>query len=132
MLVALTAACLYAAAAAYQIPIEVLEAVRRVEAGRVGASSKNTNGTSDLGPFQINEIWLPTFTRYWGLASDLETRERLLNDGCANAAAAAAILRYHWLETRHLGRAVGRYHSRTPARASDYLGRVIAKLPPGS
>ena len=50
----LTAACLATAAHAYHLPEIYLYAIVQTEGGRVGQAVHNTNGTDDLGPFQIN------------------------------------------------------------------------------
>ncbi|GEM_PF-7129076 len=66
MLVQLTAVCLMAAAQSYAVPAESLYSVLRVEGGWIGLAKPNlrkdgTVRSEDLGPFQINTSWLPTF-----------------------------------------------------------------------
>ena len=52
----------------------------------------------------------------------------ILLDGCANAYAAAWILRKEYDRTRNIWDAVGAYHSRTPHFRDAYLGRVRKHL----
>jgi hypothetical protein len=129
MLAPLTAFCLAAAAQGYGLPPAALTAILRVEGGRVGQRVANANGTADLGPFQINTVWLDAFTRYWRRPDHAATERLLTDDGCANAWAAAAILKAHWLREGRLDRAIARYHSATPAIGARYLERVLATGP---
>ncbi len=118
-------ACMAAAAAFYHLPPRALPAIHAVEGGAVGVVSPNTNGTADLGVMQINTIWLPDIARAAKLPEQ-KVKDRLVNDGCFNIAAAAAILRMYLNETRgDLMRAIGNYHSHTPALNTAYQERVL-------
>lgn len=118
-------ACMALVASIYHLPPRVLPAIQAIEGGRVGSVSSNTNGSQDLGVMQINTIWLPSLARYTGLAEAL-IRQRLIGDACFNIAAAGAILRTHLDQNGgDLMRAVGNYHSRTPALHDAYRDRVI-------
>ncbi len=118
-------ACMAAAAAFYHLPPRALPAIHAVEGGAVGVVSPNTNGTADLGVMQINTIWLPDIARAAKLPEQ-KVKDRLVNDGWFNIAAAAAILRMYLNETRgDLMRAIGNYHSHTPALNTAYQERVL-------
>jgi len=124
MIVPLTTACLMAAAAGYGVPPAALTAILAVEGGKVGQAVSNKNGSRDLGPFQINSVWLDSFKAYWNMP-DRATVERLLrDDGCANAWAASAILKSHLIYTGRIDRAIARYHSATPPIGAAYLAKV--------
>lgn len=131
MLVPLTAACLIAAAQAYAVPVESLYSVLRIEGGWAGLAKPNlrkdgTTRSEDLGPFQINTAWLPTFTAYWRLSGDAAAYVLLRDDGCAGAYAASAILRYHWQGSGTLDQAVAFYHTGPKGSRSamaQYLSR---------
>ena len=131
MLVQLTAACLMSAAQAYAVPAESLYSVLRVEGGWIGLAKPNlrkdgTVRSEDLGPFQINTSWLPTFASYWKQSSQAAVYGLLRDDGCAGAYAASAILRYHWQQTGSLERAVGFYHTGPkgdPSAMASYLAK---------
>jgi hypothetical protein len=126
MIVPLTAACLMAAASGYGLPPGAMTAILAVEGGKAGQAVTNKNGSRDLGPFQINSVWLDSFKTYWRLP-DRATAERLLrDDGCANAWAAAAILKSHLIYTGRIDRAIARYHSATPPIGAAYLEKVSA------
>lgn len=118
-------ACMALVAAAHGLPPRVLPAIQAVEGGRVGTVSPNRNGTEDLGVMQVNTVWLPALARRSGLP-EAEVRRRLVEQPCFNVAAAGLILRAHLDETRDLLRAVGNYHSRTPALHLAYRARVTA------
>jgi len=57
--------CLLAAASAHRVPPAVLVILLNVEGGKLGRVSANTNGTVDIGPMQVNEIWLPEISQHW-------------------------------------------------------------------
>jgi soluble lytic murein transglycosylase-like protein len=118
-------ACVLAVAAYYHIPPRVFPAIHDVEGGRPGSIHRNTDGSDDLGIMQINDRWVPAFSRYTGLPT-LVVRQRLILDPCFNIAAAGAILRFH-LVARHgdLMEAIGDYHSLTPAYNLAYQAEVL-------
>ena len=126
LLVPLTMACLMQAARHYAVPPVVLEAIRVVENGETGKIRRNANGSSDLGPFQVNSIWIRTLRRKGVRVSF----SRLRDNGCLNAFVAAYILSQ---EERHapehsLRIAIGRYHSHRPGEARKYRARVLREI----
>jgi hypothetical protein len=135
MLAPLTAVCLAAAAHAYQIPQSYLYAILAMEGGQVGQAVPNRNGTTDLGPFQINTSWEVAIARYWRLPVE-EAVIRVRDDGCANAVIASAILRGLTLRAKgDLVKALGLYHSRSYAIAASYREKALRfvgiLVPPG-
>lgn len=116
-------ACLINASAYYVIPPELLLAIRMQEAGTVGKSSKNTNGTYDHGPMQINTVNLPQFAKF-GVKP-----EYIRDDECTNIFAGAYLLRKLMNEhPRDLWIAVGEYHSATPVYRDKYIADVWRRL----
>lgn len=125
MLAPLTAACLAAAAHAYQIPPSYLYAILAVEGGHVGQVVDDRNGTHDLG---INTSWGPAIGRLWSMPVD-DALARVRDDGCANTIIAAAILdRCVIVAGGNFSRAVGLYHSRKADIAAPYREKVFAAL----
>jgi len=114
-------------ATAYQVPEVDLWALLAQEHGKIGEISVNTNRTVDIGPFQINSRWLPSFTKLWRLPSQQDTFERLRDHGCWNAAAAGAIYRYEFDRSGNRRAALGLYHSARPALAAKYLSQLDQK-----
>lgn len=122
------AACIFMAAQTYGIPPAVLLGIYQVEAGRVGQEvGPNRNGSYDLGPMQINTIWLPELATQWGVSVST-ARRWVRDDSCTNVGVAAWILRRHIDETQDLSRAISHYHSRTPNIGDSYKYRVIASM----
>jgi hypothetical protein len=118
-------ACMIATAAFYHLPPRALPAIQVVEGGQVHMASRNTDGSDDLGPMQVNTVWLPWIARSTGL-STVAVRARLIDDPCFNIAAAGAILRTQLDEAHgNLLVAIGHYHSHTPERAAAYRIRVV-------
>ncbi|WP_455289759.1 lytic transglycosylase domain-containing protein [Cupriavidus necator] len=120
--------CLTVASNRYAVPVLVLMAILKVESGgRVGVVSKNSDGSVDYGPAQIN-------SRYW--ARFVESRfgissESLVNDFCQAVLVQAYILRSEANSCLRRGDssiwcAVGRYHSARPDRQAAYVRRVWA------
>lgn len=120
----LFAACLMIAAQTYQVPPQVLVGILHVEGGHIGQQVPNTNGSYDLGPMQINSMWVPQLAKNWGV--DKRTAWKWVrDDGCTNVNVAAWILRGHLSETKSLSLAVAHYHSRTAWRGANYKRKVV-------
>ncbi|MEO8714325.1 MAG: lytic transglycosylase domain-containing protein [Acetobacteraceae bacterium] len=118
-------ACLVAAGNAYREPAALLVILLNVEGGRLGAVSPNTNRTVDIGPMQVNSIWVPKVAQHW--ATTQRTAYLALRDNfCANVEAGAWILRIGLDEARgDLWEGVGFYHSHDPDYRRTYLASVL-------
>jgi hypothetical protein len=121
----MVASCLSAAAAAHHLPPAVLVILLNVEGGRLGQVSQNSNDTVDIGPMQINQIWIPAVARHWR-ANAAATRDALLNNFCANVEAGAWILRTA-IDEAHgdFWEGVGLYHSHSTRYKATYLRLVL-------
>jgi len=115
-------ACVASAATHYAVPVDLVRAVLRTEGGSVGTVSRNTNGTRDLGPMQINSIHLPELANY-GI-----TESALVRDECLNIHVGAFFLRRALDAEPEFWRGVGRYHSATPTFNRAYQLRVWRNL----
>lgn len=120
----LFAACLMIAAQTYQVPPQVLVGILHVEGGRIGQQVANKNGTYDLGPMQINTLWVPELAKNWRVPQRV-AYQWLRDDGCTNVNVAAWILRQHLTETGSLAKAVANYHSKTPTLGANYKRKVV-------
>ena len=117
--------CIEAAANAHGLPPTVLVILLRVEGGRLGHVSDNTNATVDIGPMQVNEIWLRKLAARWG-ASIPDTFLALCDNFCANLEGGAWILRQGLDEARgDFWQGVGYYHSHAPEHKANYLRKVL-------
>lgn len=113
--------CVVASSAYYNVPPEIVVTLAIQEGGRLGRVSKNSNGTVDMGPMQINSIHLDRFRRY-GVS-----REHIINNECVNVAVGAYILRREMNDSPNdYWRAAGNYHSRTPVYHNRYLRSIQA------
>lgn len=121
------AACLLLASQTYSVPPAVLVGIYKAEGGKIGQEIRNTNGTYDLGPMQINTVWVPDLAALWGVNQNT-ARRWIRDDACTNVGVAAWILRTHLDETGSLTQAIAHYHSRTDVRGDQYKGRVISIL----
>jgi hypothetical protein len=127
MLNQIFAACLMMAAQNYAIPPQVLIGILHVEGGKVGQQVRNTNGTYDLGPMQINTLWTKELSRIWGVPRS--TAHRLIrDDACTNVNVAAWIFRRNLNETKSLPKAIEWYNSRTPHIGRAYKRKVLAAM----
>jgi len=118
------AVCIFTAAQTYAVPPSVILGVLHVEGGRVGMASKNTNNTHDLGPMQINTIWIPELARHWGVSR--ETAHRLVrDDACVNIGVGTWILRKKINQTGSLYQGIAYYHSATPHLGTRYRAKVM-------
>lgn len=116
------AACLSQAAKAYRIPELALWLILDVEGGTLGRVSQNTNGTYDMGPMQINSIWLKRLAPY-GI-----TEAAVRDNFCVNATVAAWIFTMELNEHGTLPKAFANYHSPTPKHQRRYLGLIQRAL----
>ncbi|OBS08962.1 lytic transglycosylase domain-containing protein [Acidihalobacter prosperus] len=118
-----TPQCVLTVARADKINPWALLGIMQTEGGRPGQAVKDGNGTYDLGPMQVNTLWMPKLARI-GI-----TRAEVQNDGCINLAVAAAILK-NYLSQAHgnLARAIGWYHSHTRRLAAGYRLKVAASI----
>jgi hypothetical protein len=121
------AACLMAASSTYQVPPAVMIGIMQVEGGKVGEQSSNTNGTYDLGPMQVNTIWMPKLARYWHVTPSV-AKQWVRDDGCVNVHVSAWILKQKIAETGNLFRGIAHYHSATPGKGYGYASKVIAAM----
>jgi len=122
------AACLMLAAQTYQVPPAVLVGIHQVEGGKAGqAVGPNDNGSYDLGPMQINTIWIPLLSEKWGVSENTAYRW-VKDDPCTNMGVSAWILRTHMNETGSLAQAIAHYHSRTPQFGGPYKSRVVTAM----
>ena len=114
--------CIAAAARHHQVNEQVLTALAwhesRFAADAVG---RNTDGSVDLGAFQINSVHLDELRRH-GID------ERHLLDPCLSAYVAAWHYARQVKDWGNTWAAVGAYHSRTPARQRWYANQIAAVL----
>ncbi|MDB5478439.1 MAG: BfpH [Alphaproteobacteria bacterium] len=122
------ATCLMLAAQTYSVPPAVIVGIMQVEGGRIGqVVGPNKNGTFDLGPMQINTMWLPSLAKYWRV--NYNTAYRMVKDDpCVNVNVAAWILRQRLNESRNLTLAIAHYHSKTPRFGYVYARKVIGAM----
>ena len=120
--------CITAAAKVYRLPPAVLVILLNVEHGSLGRVSPNTNGTVDIGPTQVNQIWLSELAVHWH-ATIADAYSALRDNFCANVEAGAWILRRGLDEARgHFWEGVGYYHSHTPEHKTRYLRDVLRQV----
>jgi len=114
--------CIDDAAARHGVHPHVLRAIGWHESRlRPDAEALNRNGTRDIGAFQINSIHLPRLGRH-GIDA------RALKDGCVSSEVAAWHYRQQIERHGNTWRAVGAYHSNTPARAAWYANAIVSVL----
>jgi Transglycosylase SLT domain len=113
--------CIYEAAQHHGVNPHVLRAIGWHESRlRPNALGRNHNGSVDIGAFQINSIHLGKLSKYGVTAGSLK-------NGCVSAYVAAWHYKKQVYEFGNTWRAVGAYHSRTPARSAWYAN-AIAKV----
>lgn len=120
--------CLNAAADIYQLPPAVLVVLLNVEGGSLSHVSQNTNATVDIGPMQVNQVWIPQVASHWH-ATRSATFVALRDNFCANVEAGAWILR-QGLDEAHgdFWQGVGYYHSHDPMHKAIYLQSVLRQV----
>ena len=117
--------CLYAAAETYRLPPALILILLKVEGGRLGAVSGNSNATVDIGPMQVNTIWVPKIAQHWRTTNDAAFLA-LRDNFCANLEGGTWILRQALDEARgDFWGGVGIYHSHNPVHKEVYLRKVL-------
>jgi hypothetical protein len=120
-------ACIVAASDAYHEPAAVLLILLNVEGGTLGAVSQNTNGTVDIGPMQVNQIWVPDVAAHWH-ASTRAAYLALRDNFCANVEAGAWIVRQCVDQANgDFWEGVGYYHSHDAGYQRAYLRAVLSQ-----
>lgn len=115
--------CVEQVAEVYQLPVELLQAIHKMEGGRPGTTTgPNRNGTYDLGPMQINTIWLPELKKH-GI-----TREHLLKDGCTNIAVGAWVYRQSLNRYGDYEKAAASYNAGYNLKAGRGYARKLMKI----
>ena len=124
--------CIDDAATRHGVNASVLRAIGWQESRlQPAAIGHNTDGSIDVGAFQINSVHLPELAR-------LGIDRTALGDGCMSAEVAAWHYRRQIDELGDTWAAVGAYHSHTSARAAWYANRIAEILmhwnamPPGA
>src|ERR1700722_1876364 len=122
------AACILAAANTYQVPPAVMIGIMQVEGGHVGQEAgPNFNGTYDLGPMQVNTLWMPQLAHQWRVnVSTAHVWVR--DDACTNVYVAAWILKQKIVESGSLYYGIAHYHSVTLDEGHRYATKVIAAM----
>ena len=110
--------CINHAAIEFHVPAKLIISILNIERGKVGQAVKNSNGTYDLGPMQINTSWLPELRRY------SISRETVQYDPCVNVKVGAWILAKSIAEEKSLLKGVGDYHSHTFKHNYPYYQKV--------
>ncbi len=114
--------CFDSAAQYQHVNPMVLRAIAWQESNyQPGALRKNDNGSMDYGLMQINSIHLPRLSKY-GVSS------ATLMQPCASIYIAAWHLRQKMNKHGNTWKAVGAYHSETPALRDAYARRVAMIL----
>lgn len=116
--------CLYEESHRQQIDPILLLAVMRTESGKPGQFVSNRNATFDLGPMQINTIWVPKIASLTNMSEEF-VQKSLINHGCSNLAAGAWILRTAINNAKgNIWLGVGLYHSKNSAKSGKYIQKV--------
>ncbi|MEZ9709270.1 lytic transglycosylase domain-containing protein [Vibrio breoganii] len=112
--------CVNRAARHFQIHPYVIKAIIKVEGGKRGTMSRNSNKTYDMGLMQINTIHLPDIQKQY---PNLQW-QRIAFSECTNIAIGTWILSQRIAEAKSLWDGVGHYHSKTPKYKQIYLGKI--------
>jgi hypothetical protein len=103
-----------------------LFALRQKEGGWIGAQVRNSNGSFDLGPMQVNDWWVPKIAAL--IDRDVvSVRNWLTDDPCFNVGAAKWIFLSALSQTKDYWQSIGVYHSPNRRRQIAYA-RDVARL----
>jgi len=112
--------CFQEAGEMYNINPQILRAIAKVESNfNYKALHQNTNGTYDVGLMQINSGWASVLG---------EERWKQLGEACYNTKTGAWILSQCIAKYGYNWKAIGCYHSQTPAKRDQYAQMVFNQL----
>ncbi len=125
-----TAACVLSAARLQRVPAALILGILKTEGGQLGAETRNTDGSFDLGPMQINDrTWLGQIARLHFHGDMAQARQYVRDDGCYNIHIGTWIFKQNLVESHGDYRmAVGYYNSHDAARAERYVRAFIRNL----
>lgn len=121
------AACLIMASQTYEVPPAVMIGIMHVEGGRVGQQVGNSNGSYDLGPMQVNTVWVPQLAKSWKV-SHKQAHMALRDDGCLNIKVSAWILSQKIKQSGSLYGGIAHYNSATPGIGQRYASKVVTVM----
>ncbi|WP_250528397.1 lytic transglycosylase domain-containing protein [Caballeronia sp. GAWG2-1] len=114
--------CLDDAARYHRVSVQVVRAIAQQESGmRPYVTSRNTDGSEDIGLMQINSTWLPKLARY-GI-----TRQHLF-DACVNAYVGTWILASNIKQFGPTWKAVGAYNAVSSNKQLIYANNIYRRL----
>lgn len=112
--------CINTAAAFHQVNAVTLRAIAYHESRmRSWEVRRNSNGTFDIGLYQVNTVHLSELANY-GIGP------AQLQDACVSAFVGAWLYRKKINVYGNTWTAVGAYHSETPSRRDDYARKIQA------
>src|SRR3989338_3430907 len=110
--------CINDAAYEYHVPAKLIISVLNVEGGKVGQAVKNTNGSYDLGPMQINTSWQKP------LQQQGVSLQQVRDDACTNIKVVTWILSRNIADGKDLFDGIGDYHSHTTRFNQQYSYQI--------
>lgn len=106
----------------YNVSPYLIQTLLSLEGGVKGSKVRNSNGTYDYGPMQVNTIWIKEIKRI----DNINVKEsRLINDVCYNIHIGAFILSSKISEAGgDVWKGLGNYHSKTLRYHNRYLANA--------
>ena len=114
--------CIEQAAERYRLSPVLLLAIAQQESGlNPRAINRNTNGSTDMGVMQINNLWLPTLQR-----QGIEARD--LWEPCTNIMVGAWILRNNFQRWGETLTGLGAYNASSQDKRLKYAVHVLKRV----
>jgi hypothetical protein len=123
-------ACIGYASSQYGIPPRLLYALYLTEHGRIGKASVNSNGSMDIGPFQLNTLWIKEIKPY-----GIDERHVAWIPSVSAMIAAWRLKSEIILANYNVWEGVGNYRSRTRIYHDEEINRVVRNylsIPPST
>ncbi len=114
--------CIEQAAERYRLSPVLLLAIAQQESGlNPRAINRNSNGSTDMGVMQINNLWLPTLQRHGIQARDLW-------EPCTNIMVGAWILRNNFQRWGETLTGLGAYNASNQDKRLKYAVHVLKRV----
>jgi len=110
--------CINEASIEFNIPATLIITILNIEQGKIGQAVQNKNGTYDLGPMQINSLWLLKFKQF-GISKD-----DLQYNPCINVKAGTWLLAKSISSQKDFLYGIGSYHSHSFHNNLEYIKKT--------
>lgn len=115
--------CARKASKYYNLNPFINQTILKIEGGKIGTISHNTDGSYDYGVMQVNTVWIDEIMRMQKIKINIHA---LTQDPCYNIHIGTWILALKIKDANgDVWKGIGNYHSKTPSKHYAYLRKAV-------